>query len=102
MHNSDEYGVLRWDTREIVEALGCKSTQVEELVEKGVMKGCNSGMCDPYIYVPRSGRKDGVPVVILEAQHGPIWFSSRMLRDDHIRKIKELNGSKSQPLKLVK
>lgn len=88
LHDSDVYGALSWSMKEIAQALGCPIALLRELAAKGVMKGCDSGECEPYIYTPRSGRRDGAPVTLITAQGGPIWYSSRMVRDEYIRTIR--------------
>ena len=85
MHDSDRYGVLEWPMKEIAQALGCTAAPLKELVDKGVLKGCDKGECEPFVYVPRSGRRDGLPVTLIDAQTGPIWFSSRMVKDEYKR-----------------
>lgn len=87
MHDQEEYGVLRWTLKEIAEAAHCKVSELKALREKGVLKGADKGeTCAAYIYVPRSGRRDGPPVTLIEAQAGPIWYSSRMVEDEYKRK----------------
>lgn len=87
MHDSEEYGVLRWSLKEIAQAVGCKVADLKALKDKGVMKGADKGEpCEPFIYTPRSGRKDGEPVTLVALQDGPIWYSSRMVRDEYVRK----------------
>lgn len=88
MHDSDAYGVLRWPLKEIALALGAPLKLVQELASKSVMKGCDKGSCEPFIYTPRSGRKDGTPVILIPTQDGPIWYSSRMVKDEHVRTIR--------------
>ncbi len=89
MHDSQEYGVLRWELKEIAQAVGCSLAALKGLVDKGVMKGANQGaQCKAFIYVPRSGRKDGEPVTLVAEQAGPIWYSSRMVRDDYVRTLR--------------
>lgn len=88
MHDQAEYGVLRWPLKEIVEAVKCKGADVRALVSKGVLKGSDTLLAEPFIYVPRSGRKDGDPVTLVPTQTGPIWFSSRMVRDEYVRTIR--------------
>ncbi len=85
LHDSDRYGALAWSLKEIAQALGCPISLLKELVEKGVMKGCDAGDCEPYIYTPRSGRRDGDPVTLIASQKGPLWYSSRMVRDEYVR-----------------
>lgn len=88
MHDSETYGVLRWPLAEIIEAIHAKAALVSGLVTKGVMKGCDSGSCEPYIYIPKSGGKKGPAITIIESQPGPIWYSSRMVRDEYVRLVR--------------
>lgn len=85
LHDSDEYGVLRWPVKEIAQACGASMAHVKELIEKSVLKGSDKSLEAPYIYTPRSGRKDGAPVTLLRPQAGPIWYSSRMVKDEYVR-----------------
>jgi len=93
MHDQDEYGVLRWPLKEIAQAAGASMSHVRELVDKRVLKGADSGDCEPFIYVPRSGRKDGDPVTLIGAQAGPIWYSTRMVKDEYVRTIRAEAGA---------
>lgn len=89
LHDSDDaYGLVRWPLAELVMAAGASPAHARELVAKGVLKGSDTELTEPYIYVPRSGRKDGAPVTLIPAQKGPIWFSSRQVRDEYIRTIR--------------
>lgn len=88
LHDSDRYGVLTWSLKELAHALGCPLATLRELVAKGVLKGCDSGFCEPLVYVPRSGRRNGEPVTLVERSPGPIWFSSRMVRDEYVRGVR--------------
>lgn len=98
MHDSDEYGLLRWPLKEIAQAAGASMTHVRELADKGVLKGADKGECVAYIYTPRSGRKDGTPVTLIPTQAGPIWYSSRMVKDEYVRTIRgESGGSGESP-----
>ncbi len=86
MHDSGKYGLLRWSLDEIARAVGCQVENLHSLIAKGVMKGADAGQqCAPFIYVPRSGRKDGDPVTLICQQPGPLWYSSRMVRDEYVR-----------------
>lgn len=85
MHDSDEYGLLRWPLKQIAQALGCPVKLLNELVDCGVLYGCAQGKCEPFIYTPRSGRKNGEPVELVAAQAGPVWYSPRMVRDEYVR-----------------
>lgn len=87
--DADEFGILRWPLAEICEAVGGKMPSVRALVDKGVLKGADKGQrCPAYIYTPRSGRKEGPPVTLIPEQEGPIWYSSKMVRDDYIAKAR--------------
>lgn len=88
MHDSDIYGVLHWPLKEIAQALGAPVKLVQELASKGVMKGRDKGLAEAFVYTPRSGRKDGEPVVLVASQDGPIWYSSRMVKDEYLRSVR--------------
>lgn len=88
LHDSDEYGIVRWPLKELCSAAGASAVHVRELVEKRVIKGCDVGACEPLVYVPRSGRKAGPAVELIRAQQGPIWFSARFVRDEYVRTIR--------------
>ena len=77
LHDSDEYGIARYPLAELANAAGAPLKLLRELADKGVLKGCDKGACDGYVYLPRSGRKVGAPVTLVQPQAGPIWFSSR-------------------------
>lgn len=85
MHDSDEYGLLRWPLSEIAHSIGCPPKLLKELADKKVLKGTDRGLCEAYVYTPRHAGQNGEPVTLIEAQLGPIWFSSRMVRDEHVR-----------------
>ena len=89
MHDSDEYGVLRWPLEEIAQAVGCTPRFLRELAAKDVLKGAEAGVTmAAFIYTPRHAGKDGTPVTLLPEQEGPIWYSSRMVRDEYVRSIR--------------
>ena len=89
MHDQEEYGVLRWPLKEIAEAASCKVAELKALRDKGVLKGADKGeLCAAYVYVPRSGRKEGDPVTLIPEQNGPVWFSSRFVRDEYVRTVR--------------
>lgn len=93
MHDQDEYGILRWPLKEIAQASGASLAHLRELVDKRVMKGVDKGDCEGFVYVPRSGRKDGEPVTLIVPQGGPIWYSTRMVRDEYVRTIRAESGA---------
>lgn len=88
MHDSDQYGVLHWPLKEIAQALGAPLKLVQELASKGVMKGKDKGLIEAYVYTPRSGRRDLDPKVLVPSQDGPVWYSSRMVKDEHLRSVR--------------
>lgn len=102
MHDSDRYGLLTWPLKEIAQAIGAPLKLVQELASKSVMKGRDRGPCEAYVYTPRSHRKDGDPVVLVASQEGPIWYSSRMVKDEYLRGVRGENtrfadGTKATP-----
>lgn len=88
MHDQAEYGVLRWPLKEIAETVNCRAADLHSLIRKGVLKGDDKQLSDPFIYTPRSGRKDGEPVILVPTQAGPVWYSSRMVKDEYVRTIR--------------
>ena len=94
LHDQEEYGVSRWPLKEIAQAVGCSVAKLKGLVTKGVIKGADTGdLCDALIYVPRSGRKNGPEVTLIEKQEGPVWYSSRMVIDEYKRVLRGELGS---------
>lgn len=89
-HDSEaEYGMLRWPLKEIAQAVGCTVRDLQELRDKSVLKGADPGaQVEPFIYTPRSGRREGEPVTLIAAQPGPLWYSSRMVRDEYVRQVR--------------
>lgn len=88
LHDSDEYGVVRWPLVDLANSANAPIKLVRELVEKCVLKGHDKRLQAAFIYVPRSGRKDGEPVTLLAIQDGPVWYSSRMVKDEYVRTIR--------------
>lgn len=97
LHDSDDYGLLRWPLKQIAQALGCPVKLLKELVDCGVLYGVEKGTCEPMIYTPRSGRKNGEAVVLVDAQDGPIWYSPRMVRDEYVRAVRGENTRFGEP-----
>ncbi len=96
-HDSDEYGVLRWSLDEIALAVGCQVELVRELVEKGVLKGSEK-VGDKVSFSTTFAQRNSPPisVCLLQDQPAPLWYSSRMVRDEHVRNKKGEHGAKSQ------
>lgn len=88
LHGEDEYGLVKWPLHELAAAVGSTVKKLRGLVTKGVLKGADKGLVEPFIYTPRSGRKDGEPVTLIPEQDGPLWYSSRMVKDAHIRRVR--------------
>lgn len=89
LHDQEEYGIVRWPLKEIAQAVNCTVTLLRGLVTKGILKGADApNAVEPFIYVPRSGRKDGEPITLVRAQVGPLWYSSRMVKDEYVRTIR--------------
>lgn len=87
MHDSDEYGVLRWPLKEIAQAAGATKAHLNELVAKGVLKGADRG-ASPYVWAPNHAGQRGDEVVLVAVESAPVWYCSRMVRDEHKRKAR--------------
>jgi hypothetical protein len=84
--SEDEYGIVRWSLADLANASDCTLKDLRELREKGVLKGADIGeKCSGYTYTPHHAGKAGKPVVLIPEQDGPIWYSSRMVRDEYKR-----------------
>jgi hypothetical protein len=89
LHDQEEYGLVRWPLKEIAQAVNCTVAVLRGIVAKGILKGADANeQVEPFVYVPRSGRKDGDPVILVNSQVGPLWYSSRMVKDEYIRTIR--------------
>lgn len=94
LHDQEEYGVVRWSLKEIAQAIGSTVQKLRSLANKGVLKGADDGdECEALIYTPRSGRKNGDPVTVINKQNGPIWYSSRMVVDEYKRVLRGESGT---------
>lgn len=88
-HDSDDgYGLLRWPLKDISNTIGADMKLLRELAEKGVLRGSDKAITEPLVYTPRSGRKEGASVALIGTQAGPLWYSKRMVVDEHIRTIR--------------
>jgi len=88
-HDSDDaYGLLRWSLKEIARTIGASKAHLQELVDKGVLRGSDTLIDTPLVYVPRSGRKPGPPVTLIHTQAGPLWYSKRLVTDDYVRTVR--------------
>lgn len=83
-HRSEEYGALRWRLKEIASAIGAPLALVKALVEKRAIKGSDVHV-EAYRWAPRHAGKRGPEVLLVPEQDGPLWYSSRMVRDEYKR-----------------
>ena len=88
LHDSEEYGLVRYPLKELAGAASAAMPHVRELVDKNVLRGTDKGACEPAIYVPKHGRREGPAVTLVAAQNGPIWYSKRMVKDEYVRTIR--------------
>ena len=85
-HDSEEYGILRWTLEEIAIAIGCEKSDLQELIRKGVLKGTEKDGEKVSFSSSFSQRKGGPIQKVLIDDTGPLFYSSRMVRDEFIRK----------------
>ncbi|MBW7566282.1 hypothetical protein KIF53_09505 [Chromobacterium subtsugae] len=95
MHDSEEYGILRWSLKEIAQAVGCKLADLKSLQAKGVLKGSDTLLDEALTYTPVSGRRKGPMVTLIDITKGPLWYSSRMVIDEHKRMAR--SGTEGSP-----
>lgn len=86
LHDSDEYGVLRWPLADIARATGLPLKLLKELADRDVLKGGDKG-CDAYVHTPTHARKKGDPIILLSKTDGACWYSSRFLVDEWKRSV---------------
>jgi hypothetical protein len=85
LHDSDEYGVLRWPLADLARSAGIALKLARELADKDVLKGSDTPPLR-YTHTPRHAGKDLPEVILVESLDGPCWFSSRMVKDEWRRK----------------
>lgn len=90
LHDSDEYGVLRWPLADIAQASGAPMKLLQELAAKGVLKGADSN-AEAFVFTPRHGGKDGDPVTLVPTSREPCWYCSRFVRDEYVRQRRGAN-----------
>lgn len=83
LHDSDDYGYVRWPLVELAQVAGVPIKLAKELSAKDVLKGADRGRV-VYIHTPRHAGKDGEPVTLIDVE-GPCWYSSKMVRDEWLR-----------------
>lgn len=95
MHDSDEYGILRWTLQEISNAIGCKIDDLQHLIKLDILKGTENTV-DKVSFSTSLAQKNRYPLlVILIDSYGPLFYSSRMVRDEYVRQKRADGGSKS-------
>lgn len=100
LHDQDTYGIIRWSLKEIAQAIGCTKRKLSGLVDKGILKGAEKGdKCPVLTFAPRHGRKTGPEITLVAAEEGPVWYSSRMVIDEHKRQARagEIDTPKDAP-----
>ena len=84
LHDSDEYGVVRYPLTELARAAGVPLRLLKELAAKDVLKGADANS-PAYVFAPFHAGKAGQEVTLVEASDGPCWYSTRFVRDEHVR-----------------
>lgn len=84
LHQSEEYGVLRWPLREIASTANVPIRYLRELADKNVLKGSDN-FSTPFMHVPRHAGQKLPEVMLVAADGGPCWFSARFVRDEWAR-----------------
>lgn len=81
--NEDAYGQRPWTLEDIAMAADSPLELVQELARKEVLKGSDTEHVE-FVYTPRHAGQDGEPVTLIDTK-APLWFSSRMVRDEYVR-----------------
>lgn len=84
LHDSDEYGVVRWPLAELAQAAGAPLKLLKELADKNVLRGGDKHH-EAFVWTPRHAGMDGDPVTLLAATVGPCWYSRRLVKDEYVR-----------------
>jgi hypothetical protein len=103
LHDSDEYGVLRWPLADIAQSAGAPLELLEELAQKKVLKGADANGED-YKFAPSHAGKLGDEVTLVAPGDGPCWYCSRFVKDEFIRQRRGAAtrfDSENQPPKAV-
>lgn len=88
-HDSDEYGIVRQDLERIATAIPCHQSTLQSLVDQRILKGAPAGQhFAGFVYRDRNGADH----TLVQACQGPIWFSSRMVVDEHLRLVASAAG----------
>jgi len=102
LHDSDEYGVLRWSLDDIARAVGCQLDVLGGLLRKDVLKGVpKDTLSSALMYYPRSSGRVTAEIVLIPECSGPLYYSSRMVRDEYVRQKRASCGKLSKNNKNV-
>jgi hypothetical protein len=82
LHDSAEYGVLRWPLAEIAQVAHVPVDLLRELHAKGVLNGCDSGPHAGYTHDVRHARQVVRTDTLLAPCEGPVWYSRRFVKDE--------------------
>ena len=83
-HDSDEYGVCRWNLKDLCHSAGVPIALGRELRDKNVLKGADLNF-KGFTYTTRhAGQETGTHELLAKCD-GPCWFSSRMVRDEWMK-----------------
>jgi len=85
LHDSDEYGVCRWPLMDLCHSAGVPVALGRELRDKDVLKGKDSNFTG-FTYTTRHAGQETGTHELLAKSDGPCWFSSRMVRDEWMKK----------------
>lgn len=80
LHQSDEYGVVRFPLKELANSAHVPIRLLHELVQKNVLKGGDEFDTD-FMYTPTHAGRQLEPVVLVKADGGSCWFCARFVRD---------------------
>jgi hypothetical protein len=90
-HDSDEYGVLRQELKRIAGAIPCHQNVLQSLADQDILKGVHAGQVFAgFVYRDRNG----IDHTLIPPCEGPIWFSSRMVVDEHLRRVASAAGKR--------
>jgi hypothetical protein len=89
LHDSDEYGIVRYPLRELAQVACVPLKLIGELARVEVLKGTDQDF-PGYSLTPTHAGKKGEPVMLIAPCKGPVWFCSRMVDDEWRRSVKGL------------
>src|SRR5690606_27094568 len=95
-HDSDEYGILRWTLKQMQQVIHCKMKSLQNLLKYGILKGSEKDG-DKVSFSTTFQVRNAQPktVLLIDSVSIPLYFSSRMVRDEYVRKNRAIHGIKS-------